>query len=103
MKTINPDKLGLSKDKLMAMENFFKEKYIKNGKLAGIQTLIARKGKVVHFESTGLRDVENNKKIEKTTKIENFLKSVYGEEIYGEKVSYSYSPLSFLTKSPLSI
>ena len=67
MKTINPDKLGLSKDKLMAMENFFKEKYIKNGKLAGIQTLIARKGKVVHFESTGLRDVENNKKIEKDT------------------------------------
>ena len=67
MKTINPDKLGLSKDKLMAMENFFKEKYIENGKLAGIQTLIARKGKVVHFESTGLRDVENNKKIEKDT------------------------------------
>ena len=67
MKTMNPDKLGLSKDKLMAMENFFKEKYIKNGKLAGIQTLIARKGKVVHFESTGLRDVENNKKIEKDT------------------------------------
>ena len=32
MKTANPDKLGLSKDKLMAMENFFKEKYIKNGK-----------------------------------------------------------------------
>ena len=27
MKTINPDKLGLSKDRLMAMENFFKEKY----------------------------------------------------------------------------
>ena len=46
MKTINPDKLGLSKDKLMEMENFFKEKYIENGKLAGIQTLIARKGKV---------------------------------------------------------
>ena len=67
MKTINPDKLGLSKDKLMAMENFFKEKYINNGKLAGIQTLIARKGKVIHFESTGLRDVENNKKIEKDT------------------------------------
>ena len=65
MKTINPDKLGLSKDKLIAMENFFKEKYIKNGKLAGIQTLIARKGKVVHFESTGLRDVANNKKNDK--------------------------------------
>ena len=32
MKTMNPDKLGLSKDTLMAMENLFKEKYIKNGK-----------------------------------------------------------------------
>ena len=67
MKAINPEKLGLSKEKLMAMESFFKEKYIQNGKLAGIQTLVARKGKVVHFKSTGLRDVENNKKIEKDT------------------------------------
>ena len=67
MKAINPEKLGLSKEKLMDMENFFKEKYIQNGKLAGIQTLVARKGKVVHFKSTGLRDVENNKKIEKDT------------------------------------
>ena len=67
MKAINPEKLGLSKEKLMAMENFFKEKYIQNGKLAGIQTLVARKGKVIHFKSTGLRDVENNKKIEKDT------------------------------------
>ena len=63
MKTTNPDKLGLSKDKLNAMEDFFKDKYIQKGKLAGIQTLVARRGKVIHFESSGLRDVENNKKI----------------------------------------
>ena len=67
MKITNPEKQGLSKEKIMAMENFFKEKYIQNGKLAGIQTLIARKGKVIHFKSTGLRDVENNKRIEKDT------------------------------------
>ena len=29
---------------------------------------------------------ENNKKIERTDKIEKFLKSVYGEEIFNEKV-----------------
>ncbi len=29
---------------------------------------------------------ENNKKIEKTQKIQNFLKSVYGEEIFNEKI-----------------
>ena len=51
MKITNPEKLGLSKEKIMAMENFFKEKYIQNGKLAGVQTLIARKGKVIHFKS----------------------------------------------------
>ena len=30
MKITNPEKLGLSKEKIMAMENFFKEKYIQN-------------------------------------------------------------------------
>ena len=29
---------------------------------------------------------ENNKKIEKTEKISKFLKSIYGEEIFAEKV-----------------
>ena len=67
MKISNPEKSGISKSKLLMMEKFFEEKYIQNGKLAGIQTLVARKGKIVHFKSTGLRDVENKKKIEKDT------------------------------------
>ena len=67
MKISNPEKSGISKSKLLTMEKFFEEKYIQNGKLAGIQTLVARKGKIVHFKSTGLRDVENKKKIEKDT------------------------------------
>ncbi len=35
---------------------------------------------------------ENNKKIEKTEKISNFLKSVYGEEIFNEKVEKLNDP-----------
>ena len=67
MKITDPGKCNISKAKLAEMEKFFREKYIENGKLAGIQTLIARKGKVVHFKSTGYRDIENKKKIEKDT------------------------------------
>ena len=36
MKTINPDKLGLSKDKLMAMEISLKKNISKMANLAGI-------------------------------------------------------------------
>ena len=67
MKIHNPEKLGLSKNKLKEMENFFKQNYTDKGKLAGTQTLISRKGKIVHFHSNGYRDVENSKKIEKNT------------------------------------
>ena len=67
MKITDPGKCNISKAKLTEMEKFFREKYIENGKLAGIQTLIARKGKIVHFKSTGYRDFENKKKIEKDT------------------------------------
>jgi DNA-directed RNA polymerase subunit beta len=35
---------------------------------------------------------ENNKKIEKTEKISKFLKSVYGEEIFNEKVEKLSKP-----------
>ena len=44
MKITDPGKCNISKAKLAEMEKFFREKYIENGKLAGIQTLIARKG-----------------------------------------------------------
>ena len=67
MKITDPGKCNISKAKLAEMEKFFREKYIENGKLAGIQTLVARKGKIVHFKSTGYRDIENKKKIERNT------------------------------------
>ena len=63
MKIHNPEKLGLSKDKLKEMEAFFKKSYTDKGKLAGTQTLISRKGKIIHFHSNGFRDVENSKKL----------------------------------------
>ena len=40
MKITDPGKCNISKSKLAEMEKFFREKYIENGKLAGIQTQV---------------------------------------------------------------
>ena len=50
--------VGMSSERLSLVENLI-SKYIGEDKLAGVSTLIARKGEVVHFESYGLRDREN--------------------------------------------
>ena len=67
MKINNAEKFGLSSKKLNEMEKFFKDNYTDKGKLAGTQTLISRKGKIIHFNSHGYRDVENSKKITEDT------------------------------------
>lgn len=67
MKVVKPEKHGLSSSKLKEMEDFFKKNYTDKGKLAGTQTLVARKGEIIHFNSYGLRDLEKSKKIEEDT------------------------------------
>ena len=47
MKINNAEKLGLSSKKLHEMKKFFKDNYTDKGKLAGTQTLISRKGKII--------------------------------------------------------
>jgi len=41
--------------------------YIERGKLAGTVTLVARRGKVVHFEALGSRCAEQNQPMERDT------------------------------------
>ena len=41
--------------------------YVDDGRMAGILTVVARRGKIVHFETVGMRDIENNKPIEADT------------------------------------
>ena len=45
MNKIKSERVGLDSNKLKSMDLFFKDKYLNTGKLAGIQTLISRKGK----------------------------------------------------------
>ena len=53
-----PESVGMSSERLKRIGSFVQE-YIDADRIAGAVTLVARKGKVVHFEAQGWRDKEN--------------------------------------------
>jgi CubicO group peptidase (beta-lactamase class C family) len=56
--------VGMSSKRLERINAFIKD-YVDTNQIAGAVTLVARKGKVVHFESQGWRDKEANQPMEK--------------------------------------
>lgn len=67
MKIVKPESVGLSTDRLKSFDDMLMNKYIGLNKLAGTQTLIARKGEIAHFHSQGNRDIEKNLPINEDT------------------------------------
>lgn len=63
---VTPEDVGLSSERLAAIPPYFNT-YVERGKLAGVSTLIARGGKIAHFETIGERDREKNLPLEKDT------------------------------------
>lgn len=55
----HPESVGMSSERLTLLDSVV-NKYVGEDKLAGITTLIARRGEVVHFKSYGLRDREQH-------------------------------------------
>ena len=53
-----PESVGMSSERLKRIDSFIQE-YIDTDRIAGAVTLVARKGKVVHFEAQGWRDKDN--------------------------------------------
>ncbi len=56
--TTKPERVGMSSERLQRIEPVM-QKYIDEQLVAGTVTLIARKGRVVHFEAQGYMDAEN--------------------------------------------
>jgi CubicO group peptidase (beta-lactamase class C family) len=54
-----PEKLGLSSERLARINRFFADHYVDTGKLPGMLTLVARRGQVASLDVCGHRDVEN--------------------------------------------
>jgi CubicO group peptidase (beta-lactamase class C family) len=58
--------VGMSSKRLERINAFIKD-YVDSNQIAGAVTLVARKGKIVHFEAQGWRSKEENQPMEKDT------------------------------------
>ncbi len=61
-----PQEVGLSAKRLACISTTL-QKFIDKERLAGAVTVVARRGKVAHFEASGMMDVEANKPMQKDT------------------------------------
>jgi CubicO group peptidase (beta-lactamase class C family) len=61
-----PEEVGFSAKRLAYIDEFYADK-VNKGELAGIVTLVARHGKIVHFSPVGWADIERKHKMETDT------------------------------------
>ena len=61
-----PEEVGVSTKRLKRIRSLL-QGYFNSGQLPGLLTVVARHGKIVHFETIGRRDVEKNKPVEPNT------------------------------------
>ncbi len=92
------EKVGMSSERLERIQPAM-QKYIDNGMLRGMTTMVARKGEVVHFEQLGHRDKEAGKPMTADTifRIYSMTKPIasvalmmlyeYGEFLLGDPVA----------------
>ena len=62
--TGKPESVGMSSERLQRLTKHMQE-YIDRGQVAGVVTLVARQGKVVHFEAQGYRNREEKSPLHK--------------------------------------
>ncbi len=61
-----PEEVGISAERLERIRPVM-QGYVEKENLPGFLTVVARRGKIVHFETIGMRDMENKKPIEPDT------------------------------------
>jgi CubicO group peptidase (beta-lactamase class C family) len=64
--TSKPEDAGMSAERL-ARVNQLIDRYIQKGEIAGAVSLVARRGRVVHFEAQGVADIATKKPMAKDT------------------------------------
>ena len=62
-----PAEVGMSAEKLGKIDEIVARKFIEGGQLAGASVLVARRGKVIHFGTYGMRDRARNRPMERDT------------------------------------
>ena len=64
--TAVPEQVGLSSKELARIKPAM-QRFVDDRKFAGVITMVSRRGKVVHFEAVGMRDLEAKQPIERDT------------------------------------
>ena len=64
--TAVPEEVGLSSERLRRIDKVMQQ-HVDERLIPGAVTLVARRGKVAHFEAFGMMDIENNKPMQKDT------------------------------------
>jgi CubicO group peptidase (beta-lactamase class C family) len=64
--TVRPDRVGMSAERLDRITELGRN-YVEAGQLAGIVTLVARDGRIAHFEAQGVRNLETGEPMTKDT------------------------------------
>lgn len=64
--TADPAQVGMDSERLNRIDSHFHH-YVDDGRLAGYQVTVARRGEIVHLDSYGLADVEANRVVEPDT------------------------------------
>ncbi|MPZ16791.1 MAG: serine hydrolase [Luteitalea sp.] len=64
--TAAPESVGVSSERLARLSETMR-RYVDEKRIAGVVTLIARDGKVIHFDAVGHRDIEASAPMEKDT------------------------------------
>ena len=60
------EEVGVSAERLERIRPVMQD-YVDKGNLPGFLTVVARRGKIVHFETIGMQDIENKKPVESDT------------------------------------
>ena len=90
--------VGVSTERLNRIGETMR-KLIDEKKIPGTVTLVARKGKVIHFETNGMRDVEKNLPMEKDTIFRIYSQS---KPITGAALMMLFEEGKFLMTDPIS-
>src|SRR5689334_23260725 len=60
--TSTPEEVGLSTERLKRVHALV-ERYIQKGEIAGAVSLVARRGRIAHFEAQGVMDLASRKPV----------------------------------------
>ena len=97
-KLTKPERVGMSSERLERI-GIVMRKLIDEEKIPGTVTLVARKGKVVHFEANGLRDVERGLPMQTDTIFRLYSQT---KPVTGAAVMILFEEGRFLLTDPIS-